>query len=139
MSRDRTDSRSSAPTDERHTDTSPPGDSLASGGVENVADSGSVTVSQAQYELDGSRDLTTVIISAIADAEDMPMTSIKNPPLYEVVDIAAVNSALFDQSGVDVTASNRFFEFCYRQYSVRIEATGWVKVRDRVAERVDDR
>lgn len=96
-------------------------------------------MAQVLYEADGPRDLTTVIISAIAEAEDVPMTTIKNPPLYEIVDVAAVNSALFDRPRADVSASSRFFEFRYRQYSVRIEADGWVKVQGRVAGPANDR
>ena len=37
---------------------------------------------QAHYDTDKTRNLTTVIIGAIAEAEDVPITEIKSPPLY---------------------------------------------------------
>ncbi|MFC4986380.1 HalOD1 output domain-containing protein [Saliphagus infecundisoli] len=88
-------------------------------------------ITQAHYDPDDSRDLTTVIVRAVAEAEDVPPTEIKNPPLYEVVDIAGIDDALFGRPEAHQSGMGSTVEFRYNGYKVSVEADGWVTVSDR--------
>lgn len=86
-------------------------------------------IEQRLYEPDEGPDLTTVVIEAVAAAEGTPLTSIREPPLYEVVDIAAVHDALFGAKLMDersVTEGSLDFE--YRGFRITIRGDGWVQV-----------
>lgn len=86
-------------------------------------------VTQAHYERESHRDLTTEIIFAIADAEDIAPIEIKDPPLYECVDIAAIEDGFF---GPKVAGHTRDCEgsisFRYNQYHVAVASDGWITV-----------
>lgn len=88
-------------------------------------------VTQAYYDPDEPRELTTVIIGALAKAEDVPITEIKNPPLYEVVDITGINDALFGRPEANRTDAISTVEFRYNGYKVSMKSDGWVTVSDR--------
>lgn len=88
-------------------------------------------VEQRAYDPAAGPDLTTVIVEAVAAAEGVEFTSIKEPPLYEVVDIAAVKDALFGATESDtrgVTGGSLDFE--YRGYRITVRADGWVQVAE---------
>ncbi|WP_143423172.1 HalOD1 output domain-containing protein [Halegenticoccus soli] len=104
-----------------------------------VSDRGWTFVTQAHYDPGGPRDLTTVIISAIAEAEDVSLTDIKHPRLYELVDVTTIERTLFGQSETTETNREATVEFQYKQYKVRIEADGWVTVFDRSTEGAAER
>ncbi|GKZ15996.1 HalOD1 output domain-containing protein [Haladaptatus sp. T7] len=91
-------------------------------------------VTQAHYDRESHRDLTTEIIFAIADAEDVVPTEIKDPPLYECVDIAAIEDGFF---GKEVAGHTRDSEgsvsFRYNQYHVEVASDGWITVSDPTA------
>ncbi|QSG03371.1 HalOD1 output domain-containing protein [Natranaeroarchaeum sulfidigenes] len=86
-------------------------------------------VSQHNYRPDGNKELTTVIIYALAEAEDRPPVEIKSPPLYDFVDVPAIEAAFF---GPDVTDDSRqgvgTVEFQYDGYMIKIRSDGWVQV-----------
>lgn len=90
-----------------------------------------IFVTQSHYDPDGPRDLTTVIISAIAVAEDTSIIDIKSSPLYEDVDIAGIDDALFGRPEANRSGTESTVEFRYNQYKVSIEADGWVTVSNR--------
>ncbi|WP_227356101.1 HalOD1 output domain-containing protein [Haladaptatus salinisoli] len=86
-------------------------------------------VTQAHYDRESHRDLTTEIIFAIADAEDVAPTELKDPPLYECVDIAAIKDGFF---GPKVAGHSRdskgSVSFRYNQYHVEVASDGWITV-----------
>lgn len=86
-------------------------------------------VTQRPYDRDGPEDLTTTVIEAIAAAEGVDVVAIRDPPLYDVVDIAAIEAGCF---GSAVTGKRRdpegVVEFQYYGYRVRISSDGWVTV-----------
>ena len=88
-------------------------------------------VTQAHYDRESHRDLTTEIIFAIADAEDVAPIEIKDPPLYECVDIAAIEDGFF---GPKVNGHSRDSEgsvaFQYNQYRVTVASDGWITVSE---------
>lgn len=85
-------------------------------------------MTQAQYDPTESRELTTVIISAIAEAEGVPITEILSPPHYEVVDTAALERALFCRRSVSGNDTGPAVEFRHNEYKASVEADGWVTV-----------
>lgn len=91
-------------------------------------------VAQAHYDPTAYRDLTTVIVGAIADAADVPISEVLSPPLYEVVDVAAMEAALFGRRGGSGNGTESAVEFRYNQYKVRVEDDGWVTVSTRTDE-----
>jgi hypothetical protein len=88
-------------------------------------------LAQAHYDRESHRDLTTEIIFAIADAADVVPTEIKDPPLYECVDIAAIEDGFF---GPQVAEHSRDSEgsvsFRYNQYYVEVASDGWITVSE---------
>lgn len=103
-----------------------------------LPDGGWTVVTQAKYDPEEPRDLTTVIISAIADAEGVPIVDVQNPPLYEVVDIAGIDSALFGRSRNNECGTESTVEFRYNEYKVAVEDDGWVTVSDRSPDAAAD-
>lgn len=76
-------------------------------------------------------DLTTTIVRAIAKAEDVSITTIKDPPLYSVIDTAALDRSLFDGK-LDLPSKERTggVKFEYYGYMIIVEADGWVRVHE---------
>jgi len=90
-------------------------------------------VAQRLYEPETGPDLTTMVIKAVAAAEDEPVTEIKEPPLYEAVDIAAVKDALFGSTPTDARGmTDANVTFHYRGYRITVRGDGWVQVSDRI-------
>lgn len=83
---------------------------------------------QTHYDPSDSRELTTAIISAIAEAEGASITEIKSPPLHEVIDAIDVENALFGRGLVSREDTKSSAEFEYRGHRVSIESDGWIFV-----------
>ena len=116
--------------DERSNEASLTGDSNGAppeGSPSETTDGGWAFTEQAHYDPTEPRDLTTVIIRTIAEAEGVPMVEI-TPPLYEVVDIAGIDGALFGRPDTSKEGTDSAVEFRYNGYKVRVEADGWVTV-----------
>jgi hypothetical protein len=107
------------------------------GGVSDDADgvAGPVGSQAAQrhYDPDGTEELTTAIVYAVADAEDRPAGELRSPPLYESVDAAALERTFF---GPDVAGESRqgvgTVEFRYAGYLVTVRSDGWIRVHEPV-------
>ena len=113
-----------------HTDD---GTKLAQDGNE-LDDPDMTFVAQAHYDCESHRDLTTEIIFAIADAADVAPVDLKDPPLYECVDIAAIEDGFF---GPKIAGHTRDSEgsvsFRYNQYRVEVANDGWITVSEPTA------
>lgn len=92
------------------------------------ADEGWVLEAQAHYDPAESRDLATVITVAIAEAEDVSITEVLSPRLYEVVDVAGMEAALFGRPDLSENVTNSAVEFRYHEYKIHVEDDGWVTV-----------
>ncbi|WP_224447853.1 HalOD1 output domain-containing protein [Haloprofundus salilacus] len=90
-------------------------------------------VTQVPYDPSEADGLTTTIVYAVAEAEDVSPSDIKQPPLYEVVDTAALESALFGSES-SIRATQCSTEFMYRGRRIVVETDGWVIVHEQ-AER----
>lgn len=86
-------------------------------------------VAQRHYEPNGTDELTTTIVFAIADARGVSPSEVKSPPLYECVDAPALEKTFF---GSDITHESRrgtgTVEFRYAEYLVKVRSDGWVQV-----------
>ncbi|EMA57648.1 HalOD1 output domain-containing protein [Halorubrum kocurii] len=86
-------------------------------------------VAKRLYDPDQDDALTSVIVFAIADAEGVAPTEVDAPTLYNVVDVAAIEGALFgarpDGTARETTGS---VEFRYAEYLVEVNSGGWVRV-----------
>ena len=130
-------SPSSEPNENRNETTSAD-DTLDAPSSGKATGGGWTFVTQAHYDPDEPRDLTTVIVSAIAEAEGVPIVEVKNPPLYEVVDIAGIDDALFGRPEANLNGTESSVEFRYNGYKVGIEADGWVTVSSRSTDSAND-
>jgi hypothetical protein len=109
---------------ERTDDETIDGDNPASG-----ADTHQSQVAQRLYEPDEDGELTTAIIYAIAAAEGVSPGNMKLPPLYESVDVPAIEDAFF---GVNISEASQqgvgTVEFRYTDYLVKVQSDGWIQV-----------
>ncbi|MFB6136243.1 MAG: HalOD1 output domain-containing protein [Halobacteriaceae archaeon] len=91
------------------------------------------TVEQRAYDRHGGADLTTTVVEAVAAAEGVDSTAVKEPKLYDVVDVAAVEHQLFgSRSGGKRSDVQTTVEFRYRRFRVTVTSDGWVEVAERV-------
>lgn len=86
-------------------------------------------VSQQKYDPDRDAELTIPIVYVLAEADDVPPIELKSPPLYDVVDIPALEDAFFGREedgkcrqGGGTTA------FRYNRYLVKVQGDGWIQV-----------
>lgn len=92
-------------------------------------------VSQTRFDRSEPMGLTTVIVYAIADAEGVSPGDIRSPPLYEVVDTAALEAAFFgSEGGSGADDPRNSTEFMYRGYRVVVRSDGWVLVHERIPQ-----
>lgn len=86
-------------------------------------------VGQRKYDPERDADLTTPIVYVLAEAEGVSPTELKTPPLYDVIDVPAVEASFF---GSDVTGRTRqgtgTTTFRYNQYLVNVRSDGWIQV-----------
>lgn len=106
------------------TDGGAPGDDTA-----RVADTRWSQVAQRHYDPDRRDELTTAIVYTIAEAEGVSPSELKSPPLYETVDVPAIEAAFF---GPDVRERSRqgvgTVEFRYTEYLVKVRSDGWIQL-----------
>ncbi|SIR63241.1 hypothetical protein SAMN05421858_3019 [Haladaptatus litoreus] len=86
-------------------------------------------VEQAQYDRNGRHDLTTAIITTIAAAEGVAPAELKDPVLYECVDVAAIEDSFF---GPEVGGQNRdgvgTVAFRFGDYRIEVTNEGAIAV-----------
>ncbi len=91
-------------------------------------------VVQLPFDADGGDELTSAVITAVAEAEGVRPREVKTPPLYEVVDVSALESAFFGSQTIDGSGDGHLsVEFMYRGHRILVRSDGWVQVYE-VAE-----
>ncbi|MBV0923069.1 hypothetical protein KTS45_02555 [Halomicroarcula limicola] len=84
---------------------------------------------QYHFDPDADADLTTALVTAIADAKGVDRTELKSPILYNAVDAPAIQESFF---GPDVNGESRrstgTIEFEFDQYLVKVRSDGWIQV-----------
>jgi hypothetical protein len=88
-------------------------------------------VAQRPFDPAAGESLTVVVVSTIADAMGVEPIEVQSPPLFDVVDIAALEDAYFANGktteGRDSTGSATFK---YNDYLVAVRSDGWVQVSE---------
>jgi len=88
-------------------------------------------VAQRHYDPDGNMELTTAIVYALADAKEINPRAVKSPPIYECIDVPAMEDAFF---GPDGAAGSRqgigSVTFRYADYQVEVQSDGWIQVSE---------
>lgn len=107
----------------------------SNGGVGNSddptfdADGDWTQVAQRTYDRTRDGDLTTSIVYALAEAAGVEPRDLRSPPLYEVVDVPAIEETFF---GPDVAENGRrsvgTTTFRYDQYLVKVRSDAWVQI-----------
>lgn len=86
-------------------------------------------VAQRHFDPDRDRELVVTVVFAIAEARGVDPTEVRSPPLYECVDLAALEETFF---GPDVAATARqgsgAVEFRYEEFLVKVRSDGWAQV-----------
>lgn len=85
-------------------------------------------VEQKLYNPESDTELTSVIIELVAAAEETEVTSFEGQLLYDVVNIEAVEDALFGRDGTSCGVVNGSVRFEYRGYRITISSDGWIQV-----------
>lgn len=86
-------------------------------------------VAQTYYEPAGDRELTTAIVTAIADAEGVDPMKLGPPLLYDVVDVPAIEQSFFgSRTGNRTRNATGATQFRYGRYLVKVRSDGWIEV-----------
>ncbi|MFC3478984.1 HalOD1 output domain-containing protein [Halobacterium litoreum] len=97
--------------------------------VQESAITPQMQVAQRHYNPVEDSDLTTTLVYALAEARDIDPTELKHPPLYEVVDVAGIEQALFkSHSHEQAEKAMGSVEFTYEEFRVTVSSDGWVQV-----------
>lgn len=87
---------------------------------------------QVPYDPTEDDDLATAVVYAVAEAEGIGPGDVKSPPLYDVVDAAALEEAIFGSGSASASRDDvRSTEFLYRGHRVVVRGDGWVVVHGR--------
>lgn len=86
---------------------------------------------QLPFDEDEKHDLTATVVDAVARTEGVSPMEVDEPPLYEVLDVAALEGAFFGSDTVG-TASDGLHsvEFMYRDHRIVVRSDAWVQVYD---------
>jgi hypothetical protein len=79
-----------------------------------------------RYDPDGDDELSTAIVRTIAVAEDVATDDVSIPPLYDCVDVEALERVLFGTADTPGDADRATFQ-C-GMYRVAVVADGWIRV-----------
>ncbi|GAB6861725.1 HalOD1 output domain-containing protein [Haloplanus litoreus] len=79
-----------------------------------------------RYEPGDGGELSTAIVRTIAAIEDVPTDGVSIPPLYDCVDVEALDRALFGTPGTSGGAERATFR-C-GTYRVAVAADGWIRI-----------
>ena len=86
-------------------------------------------LTQRCYDPDRDGELTASIVFAIADAACIPASEVSPPPLYDVIDVSAVENLLFNGGPRDSSEQlDTIITFHYLDYLLSIRSDGRIAV-----------
>ncbi|MFC7132080.1 MULTISPECIES: HalOD1 output domain-containing protein [Salinibaculum] len=104
-------------------------DSARPGALAHTGENRWRQVAQQHYQPTQDEELTTTIIYALADAENVSPTALKSPPLYRTFDVESLPPTFFDESGASGSREGpSSVTFRYREYVVAVRSDGWIQV-----------
>lgn len=84
---------------------------------------------QVPFDEGESHDLTSAIVVGVAETEGVSPLDVTDPPLYEVLDVAALEDAFFGSSIASRRDEDlRSVEFMYRGHRVVVRSDAWVQI-----------
>lgn len=83
-------------------------------------------VVEEKYDPATDQSIAECIIMALADAEDVPPTAL--PPLYDAIDLEAVEQLFERHTGLAGTGA--FLSFQYERWNVFVRADGRIQICD---------
>lgn len=84
---------------------------------------------QRHYDPERDRELTTVIVTAVAEAKRVPPAELTSPRLYDCFDAAALERTFFGPDGVGGSPQGvGTVDFRYGDYLVEVWSDGRVRV-----------
>jgi hypothetical protein len=112
----------------------------ADGGDEDgPADDARQLLAQQHYDQEDRVSLSTVVVTAIADARGVDAVDVREPVLHDVVDVEAVESLLFGTStNGDRDRTDGAVTFEYDRTEVVVRSNGWVQLYDDADERAGE-
>jgi hypothetical protein len=88
-----------------------------------------VAVAERRYDSDQTEQLVGELVDAIAEAEGISDPNFLSPPLYDSVDVGALEKTLFrDSESHDSSQVDGFVRFRYLDYVVTVEGNGRIRV-----------
>ena len=107
---------------------------LEDGGTdfETDADEDWRVVSLSHYDPVEAHDLTSTIIYAIADVEQLDPVDLKNPALYDCIDVSAIEHSLFGPNRGREKQNTGSIQFAFGDYRISVQSDGWVLVYESV-------
>lgn len=93
---------------------------------------------QAQYTPDNGRDLSTVIAESLAQVHDVSVTELQSP-LYDSMDIEAVEDMFFSTTRTSKPATQGVLEFLHDGVLITVRSDGWVQVSEPTSDEVRDK
>lgn len=85
-------------------------------------------VTERVHDPNGREDLTTSIVGAVADAEGVELTKLGRPPLYDAVDVCALETILFGDPTRLGSSTARTVQFSFHGYRVSVDTSGSIRV-----------
>ncbi|MHB9288317.1 HalOD1 output domain-containing protein [Halobacteriales archaeon Cl-PHB] len=83
---------------------------------------------ESQYDPGGPTDLTTTIISTIAEAKGVDATAVRAPRLYDCVDVTALAAVLWRDGDRKRPSGEARVRFHYADFLVSVRRKGHVAV-----------
>lgn len=89
-----------------------------------------VQIQQSYYDSADEAELTTALVSAIAEAKDVdPLNHSEMPSLYDSIDAQALEETFFGPSEAEIQREEgSIVTFIYEGYKVALRADGWIFV-----------
>lgn len=72
-------------------------------------------------------ELVIAMVSAIADARGVSPLDLRSPPLYDCIDVGALEDAFFGPDGT-VNTGVRAVEFPYVEFRVKVSSDGRIQI-----------
>jgi hypothetical protein len=109
------------------------------GDEDGPADDARQLLAQQHYDQEDRVSLSTVVLTAIADARGVDAVDVREPVLHDVVDVEAVESLLFSTStNGDRDRTDGAVTFEYDRTEVVVRSNGWVQLYDDADERAGE-
>jgi len=109
-------------------------DAVREHGPASSAKTPTTPIAQRHFDPDEGDELATAIVFALADAMEVSPSEVTDPPLYDAVDVTALENTFFGPRTVTETERQGVgtVEFRYADYLVRVRSDGWIQIHSAI-------